>query len=199
MRREPDEGRRVVEDWIIMAKEFVLPLLISGAQFQLGWALAETGHAKEGVGEMREGIAAISATGAAMGMPYFLCILARACGDAGEAGEGLEQIERALGIAESGAKYQLPELLRTKGELLLRLNPRDEAAEGWFQQSLTTAREEGAKSNELRAALSVARLYRAQARNEEAQELLSPVYAWFTEGFDTRDLVEAKALLDQLR
>jgi predicted ATPase len=147
---------------------------------------------------MREGIAAISATGAAMGMPYFLCILARACGDAGEAGEGLELIERALGIAESGAKYQLPELLRTKGELMLRLNPRDEAAEGWFKQSLTMAHDEGTKSPELRAALSLARIYVEQGRDEEARDLLVPVYAWFTEGFGTPDLVEAKAVLQTL-
>jgi predicted ATPase len=89
--------------------------------------------------------------------------------------------------------------LRVKGELLLRRDPRDDAAESWFRQAVTTARDEGTKSLELRAALSLARLYRAQGRDGEAREVLSPVYAWFTEGLDTRDLVDAKELLDQLR
>jgi predicted ATPase len=103
-----------------------------------------------------------------------------------------------LDIARSGAKYQFPELLRVKGDLLLQLNPDDAAAEDWLRQALMAAREEGTKSLELRAAFSLARLYRAHQREREAREVLLPIYAWFTEGLATRDLVEAKDLLDQL-
>ena len=117
-----------------------------------------------------------------IGRQYLLCVLARACGESGEASEGLNLLERALDIARSGAKYQFPELLRAKGDLLLRLNPHDDAAENWLRQALMAARDEGTKSLELRAALSLARLYRAHQREREARDVLSPIYAWFTEG-----------------
>jgi predicted ATPase len=188
-----------VDKWIALAKKFGLsPTTMADGRFQLGWALAEEGHAAEGVREMREAIAAHAATGAAVGRQYLLCVLACACGESGEASEGLNLLDRALEIARSGAKYQFPELLRAKGELLLRLNPHDDSAEHWLRQAVMAARDEGTKSLELRAALSLARLYRAHQREREAHDVLSPIYAWFTEGFFTRDLVEAKDLLDQL-
>jgi class 3 adenylate cyclase/predicted ATPase len=200
MRREPAEARRWIKKWGASSTELMLPLMTSQARFQLGWALAEEGHAEEGIAEMREGIAAMTATGAAMGMQHFLCVLAGALGEHGLVGEGLALLERAFEmVTKSGAKYQLPELLRRKGELLLRLKPCDDPAENWFRQAVTLAHNEGTKSLELRAALSLARLYLAQARDAEARDVLSPVYACFTEGFGTRDLVEAKTLLDQLR
>ena len=147
---------------------------------------------------MREALAAITATGAGVALQYYLCILAQS-GEEREASEGLDLLERALAIAEAGAEYQLPELLRTKGELLLRLNPRDNAAEHWFRLAVATARDQGTRSLELRATLSLARMYCAQNRSKSARDVLFPVYAWFTEGFDTRDLIDAKELLDQLR
>jgi class 3 adenylate cyclase len=198
LRREPDEGHRCLDKWMALSKEFGLQLSTFEGGFQFGWALAEEGHTTEGITEMREALAAITATGAGVGLQNYLCVLARACGEH-EIDEGLGLLERALAIAESGAKYQMPELLRAKGELLLRLNPRDDTAEDLLQQAVAMARDEGTKSLELRAALSLARLYWAQDRYEEAREVLSPVYAWFTEGFDTRDLVDAKELLDRLR
>jgi predicted ATPase len=146
---------------------------------------------------MREALAAITATGGGVALQHYLCILART-GEEREASEGLDLLERALCIAEAGAKLLLPELLRTKGELLLRLNPRDAAAEHWFQLAATTARDQEAKSLELRAALSLAQLYSAQKRPGKSRDVLSPIYAWFTEGFDTPDLIDAKALLDRL-
>jgi class 3 adenylate cyclase/predicted ATPase len=198
LRREPDEARRRVHKWIALSKEFGLPTMIAHGRFQLGWALAEEGHAAEGVREMHEAIAAIAATGDASHRQYLLCVLARASGESGEASEGLNLLEKALGIARSGAKYQFPELLRTKGDLLLRLKPHDDAAENWLRQALLAARDEGTKSLELRAVLSLAQLYRAHQRDREARDVLAPIYAWFTEGFATRDLVQAKDLLDQL-
>ena len=188
-----------MDKWIALAKEFGLsPTTMADGRFQLGWALAEDGHAAEGGREMREAIAAIAATGTAIRRQYLLCVLARACGKSGEASEGLNLLERALDIARSGAKYQFPELLRAKGDLLLRLNPHDDVAEIWLRQALMAARDEGTKSLELRAALSLARLHRAHQRDREARDVLFPIYAWFPEGFATRDLVEAKDLLDQL-
>ena len=93
----------------------------------------------------------------------------------------------------------MPELLRTKGELLSRVEPRGGAAERWFRKSLTMARTEGTKSTELRAATSLARLYVDEGRGKEGRRLLAPIYAWFTEGFETGDLVDARALLDHLQ
>jgi predicted ATPase len=108
-------------------------------------------------------------------------------------------LERALGIAQSGAKCHLAELLRVKGELLFRLNSQDDSAEGWIQQAVTLAQDEKTKLHELRAALSLASLYRVEGRDQQARYVLSPIYNWFTEGFKTRDLINAKDLLDQLR
>jgi class 3 adenylate cyclase/tetratricopeptide (TPR) repeat protein len=197
LRREPEEGRRWAKKFVALSREFVLPQSVSEGHFHLGWALAESGHAADGAKEMRDAIAAITATGAAMGMPHLLCVLAQACGESGETCEGLELLERGLSIAEYGAKCHLPELLRAKGDLLWRLSRQDKSAEHWFLQALTAARSDGTKALELRAALSLARLYRAQEFDEKARDVLSPVYAWFTEGFETLDLIEAKAVLDQ--
>ena len=198
LRREPADVRRCLDKWIPMAEEFGLQLSVPDARFQLGWALAEEGQAEEGIPEMREALAAITATGAEVGLQEYLCVIAQACGDCGETREGLDLLERGLRVAEAGAKYRLPELFRTKGELLLRQHPQDIAAEGWFRRAVTMARDEGTKSLELRAAISLARLHCARGSDREARDLLEPVYAWFTEGLDTRDLLGAKELLDRL-
>ena len=198
LRREPDAARRCLDKSIAQSKEFGFQLSVSECRFLVGWALAQQEHRAEGLAEMREALAAITATGAGVALQYYLCILAQS-GEEREAREGLDLLERALVIAEAGAKYQLPELLRTKGELLLRLNSRDNAAEHWFRLAVATARDQGTRSLELRAALSLARMYGAQHRSKEARDVLFPVYAWFTEGFDTPDLIDTKELLDQLR
>ncbi|THK33876.1 hypothetical protein EHS39_33550 [Ensifer sp. MPMI2T] len=140
-------------------------------------------------------------TGADMGVAFCRCVLAQAHGQFGEMNEGLTVLEKAFAFtARSRSKYQVPELLRTKGEILSHMeSPGGDAAERWFQKSLTMACAEGTKSTELRAAASLARLYIDQGRDDEARSLLAPVYAWFTEGFETGDLVDAKALLDCLR
>lgn len=196
LRREPAAARRYLDKAIEQSKEFGFQLSVSECRFFEGWALAQQGQSADGIAEMREALAAITATGAEVALQYYLCILAQS----GEkANEGLDLLERALAIAEAGAKYQLPELLRTKGELLLRLNPADNAAEHWFRLAVATARDQGTRSLELRAALSLARMYCAQHRSKKARDVLSPVYAWFTEGLNMRDLIDTKELLDQLR
>jgi predicted ATPase len=156
-------------------------------------------QADRGVVEMREGIAGIRATGAAMGLQYFLGVLAEGYAAAGRPAEGMAVLEEALEFtADTGAEYQYPELLRTKGELLLRLDPGDPSAEDWLRLSLVKAREEGTRMLELRAAVSLAGFLRDDGEYNQARDVLEPVYAWFTEGLDTRDLLEAKALLAEL-
>ena len=119
---------------------------------------------------MREGIAGIAATGADMGSAYYLCILARACGERGDLDEGLALLDQAFNsLGKSGSKYQLPELLRTKGELISRLRPQDDAAESWLHKSLAVAREQRMRSSELRTALALARHYAHQGRDQEAR------------------------------
>jgi predicted ATPase len=199
MRREPVEGHRWAEKGLALCTEFVLPVHAAQARVFIGWALADQRHLEEGITRMREGIGAITATGADMGMACYLGVLARVCGEHGEATEGLALLEKAFdNLARSDSKYQLPELLRIKGELLSRLDARDEATEIFLLQSLATAREQGTKASELRTAIHLARRYILQDREGEARDLLAPIYRCFKEGFDAPDLVEAKALLERL-
>jgi predicted ATPase len=135
-----------------------------------------------------------------MELPFLLSVLAHAYLDSGALREAAATLDEAMSLAaEARALHQFPELLRTKGELLL-LQDQDHpsVAQACFQQAVTAAREQGAKSLELRAAISLSRLWRDQGKVSEARELLAPVYGWFTEGFDTRDLKEAKGLLEEL-
>ena len=198
-RREPVEARRLIAKWEATSSNHALPFVNTQARFQRGWALLEEGQADQAVGEMRESIAAISATGAAMGLQHFLCILAQGYGACGMISEGMAVIEEALKFAaDTNAKFQYPELLRTKGELLLRLGPGDRSAENWLRLSLAAAREEGTKMLELRSATRLARLMFDHGKHAQAGDILEPIYAWFTEGFNTPDLLEAKALLAEL-
>ncbi len=131
-------------------------------------------------------------------MPHHIALLARACEIAGQIEEAVTLLDDALQIVErTGERWFAAELNRHKGRLLLRQG-HTEAAEELYRKALSIAQEQDAKLWELRAAASLARLRRDQGRRAEARELLAPVYGWFTEGFDTQDLKEAKALLDQL-
>lgn len=151
----------------------------------------------EGVSKMREAVGAFTAAGSANGLPFLFSILARSCGEIGETNEGLEVLDRALAIAQSGAKCHLAELLRVKGELLVRRNPQDVTAEEWIRRARTLAQEEGTKLHELRAALSLASLYVVAGRYQQARNVLSPIYDWFSEGHTILDLLNAKNLLEQ--
>ena len=131
-------------------------------------------------------------------MPHHIALLARACEIAGQIEEAVTLLDDALQIAErTGERWLAAELNRHKGQLLLRQG-HSEAAEELYRKALSIAEEQEAKLWELRAAVSLARLRRDQGRRAEARDLLAPVYGWFTEGFDTPDLKEAKALLDEL-
>ncbi|NKK70425.1 AAA family ATPase [Rhizobium leguminosarum bv. viciae] len=200
LRREPGAAREAAQEQLEVSTEFDLPLMVAVARSKIGWALAQQGKLEEGIREMRQAVEAVAATGADMGMAFRLCVLAQAHAQLGEISEGLILLEQAFDItAKTRSRYQVPELLRTKGELLSRMEPHCSGAERWFRKSLTMARTEGTKSAELRAATSLARFYVDQGRSKEGRKLLTPIYAWFTEGFDTGDLVDARALLDSLR
>jgi predicted ATPase len=149
---------------------------------------------------MRQALSAIRTTGAAVTQSLFLGMFADACGYTGQIEVGLHALDEALAhVAKTGERVWEAELHRLKGELLCRHMTRQEAVESCFQQALTVSQGQGARWLELRAAMSLARLWQRQGKRAEAHALLAPIYSWFTEGFDTADLREAKALLDELR
>jgi predicted ATPase len=164
-----------------------------------GWVNAKNGDLAEGISLLRSGTIAFRATGAELWMPYGFILFARALEIAEKIEEAVTQSDEALEIVEkTGVRWLAAELHRHKGELLLRLGQPD-AAEELYRKALSIAREQEAKMWELRAATSLARLRRDQGRRASARDLLAPVYDWFTEGFETPDLKDAKALLDELR
>jgi predicted ATPase len=165
-----------------------------------GWALADQGQIEEGLADIHQGLAAWRGTGAALVQPYWLGLLAEAYRKGGHPTEGLTVVAEALALAETTAeRYNEAELYRLQGDLLLARSPDNQAeVEACFHHTLEIARTQQAKSWELRAATSLARLWQQQGKRTEAYKLLAPVYGWFTEGFDTADLQEAKALLDEL-
>ena len=166
------------------------------------WALAAQGQGTEGTAQMRQDLTAHRATGAEQSRPYNLALLAEAYGSVGQPAEGLALLAEALTTVDrTGERGWEAELYRLKGELLLaQVGESQEVseAETCFQQALAVAQRQQAKSWELRAAMSLSRLWQHQGKRAEARELLAPVYGWFTEGFDTADLQEAKTLLDAL-
>jgi predicted ATPase len=163
-----------------------------------GWVKVKNGDVTDGMSLLQSGSAAYRATGSEAWTPHHISLLARACEIAGQIEEALARLEEALQIAErTGERWFAAELNRHKGQLLLRQG-HTEAAEQLYRKALSIAEEQGAKLWELRAAASLARLRRDQGHRAEARDLLAPVYDWFTEGFDTPDLTEAKALLDEL-
>jgi predicted ATPase len=167
---------------------------------QRGCILTLTGKHEDAVGAITSGIAAWRSTGSTIYLPLYLTYLARAYASTGRVNDAQRCIGEAMTAMETTKeKWAEPELNRAAGEIVL-LHPHREAsrAEEYFQRSLAVARKQEAKSWELRAAMSLARLWRSQGKPQQARELLAPVYGWFTEGFDTLDLKEAKALLEEL-
>jgi class 3 adenylate cyclase/predicted ATPase len=163
-----------------------------------GWVKVKNGDVTEGISLLRRGSAAYRASGAEMWTPYHIVLLARASEIAGQMDEAVTLLDDALQIVErTGERWLEAELNRHKGQLLLRQG-HSERAEELYRKALSIAEKQGARLWQLRASASLARLRRDQARQAEARALLGPIYGWFTEGFDTTDLSEAKALLDEL-
>ncbi len=162
------------------------------------WALAQMGQEENRIEEIQEALAGWQRTGAKLGWPYYLLLLAETYKKTGQIEHGLTTLTEALTTADnSGDRWPQAELYRLKGELLLE-DKADEEAELCFHKALEIARKQQAKSWELRVVMSLSRLLRNQDRQEEARQLLAEIYNWFTEGFDTSDLKEAKALLEEL-
>jgi predicted ATPase len=212
---------RAVHEWadaaISLATEQGFPLWVAMGAMLRGWALAEQGQGEEGIAQLRQGLAAYRATGAEEIRAYFLALLAEACGKAGQAEEGLSVLAEALAfVHDTRERFHEAELYRLKGELTLQQQvhapssefnvaslqhrtPNTQAeAEACFLKAIEIARRQQAKSLELRAVMSLARLWQQQGKKDDARQMLAEIYGWFTEGFDTKDLQEAKELLEEL-
>jgi predicted ATPase len=199
-RREWPMVHERVEAAMRSANEHGFALVRAVATIMGGAALAAQGQSAVGATQIRCGLGAHGATGAKYQRPHFLAMLAEALRAQGSAEEGLDALAEAAALVEkSGERYYEAEIHRLRGELLLALSAANRVdAEACFQQALEVSRRQQARSLELRAVTSLARLWRGQRKRTEARDLLAPVYGWFTEGFDTADLKEAKALLDGL-
>jgi predicted ATPase len=167
---------------------------------QRGCLLALTGKASDAVQTITCGVTAMQSTGTTMWMPFWLSYLARANAEIGQPDDARRCIGEAMAAVETAKeRWCEAEVNRIAGEIaLLSPEPDVAKAEAYFERALAVARKQQAKSWELRAAMSMARLWRDQGKRDEARDLLAHVYGWFTEGFDTLDLKEAKALLDAL-
>jgi predicted ATPase len=198
-RREGSEAQAQAEAAISLATEQGFAHWVAWARGPWGWALTEQGQGEEGVVQIQQGLAFCQAIGAEINRPYLLAPLAEAYGKNGQAAAGLATLAEALRAVHSGERFWEAEIHRLQGELLLARSAEHHAeAETCFRQALDIAHRQQEKSLELRAATSLSRLWQQQGKRGEARELLAPVYDWFTEGFDTADLQEAEALLEEL-
>jgi predicted ATPase len=199
-RREWQTVQAHAEAILALATEHGFARHMALGTFHRGMALAGQGQCAEGLAQMWQGLAAIQATGQAAGMPWYLASLAEAYGQVGQVDEGIHLLAEALALVDTTGERQIEaELHRLHGELLLRQAvPEAQTAEACFQRALDVSRCQQAKWWELRAATSLARLWQQQGKRAEAWELLAEIYGWFTEGFDTADLQDARALLEAL-
>ena len=206
--REENKVKEWAEETVELSTEQGLPVYLGWGKVLLGWALAQGEQEKEATGQISQGLDTFRASGAAILQPYFLYLHAEASGKAGRTKEGLNLLEEALGLVEkNGERIWEAELYRLKGELLKASSSGSSSrqkveieteAEECFYKAIEVARRQEAKSLELRAAMSLSRLWKSQGKKEEARKLLGEIYQWFTEGFDTKDLKEAKVLLVEL-
>lgn len=200
-RGEPQAAQAHAEAAAAIAEDRAFALYIGWTSVVRGSALFEQGGGAEAIAEMREGIDAIRPTGTGLLMPYWLALLAGAYGRHGQPADGLVVVAEAIGeVAQTGERFWEAELNRLKGELLLECDAANQSeAEACFSSAMEIARTQEAKSWELRAATSLARLWSEHEKQAEAHELLSQTYSWFTEGFDTGDLLAARKVLDGMK
>ncbi|HEV8718560.1 MAG TPA: adenylate/guanylate cyclase domain-containing protein [Candidatus Binatia bacterium] len=208
--RERQAAQERAEAAIAVSTEHGFPFWLAMGAIVHGWALVEGGQGEKGVAQIHQGLADYQATGAELGRPYFLALLAEAYGKVGQVEEGLSVPAEALAqVDKTGERYYEAELYRLKGQLTLQKfqvsgsefqvqNSPESEAEEYFLKAIEIARRQQAKSLELRAVVSLSQLWQQQGKQREAHSLLEEIYGWFTEGFDTKDLQEAKALLAEL-
>jgi predicted ATPase len=186
------------EELAALCAEHAFPYWAAIAFCIRGWCLSASDRVEEGLDLLTEALANFRATGAVTTVPFFLTMLAGALGNAGRPTEGLKQLDEAVRqIEATDERWSEADLHRVRGELLIAVGDAV-VAEKSLYQAIGVARRQSAKLFELRAATSLARLWRDQGKSAEGYDLLAPVYGWFTEGLDTLDLKEAKALLDEL-
>jgi predicted ATPase len=184
-----------------LATDYELGHWLGQSTIIYGWAIAAQGQRETGLGHLRQGLTAMDTTGSELLRPYYLALLAEVYGNLGQPTAGLATLEDAWSLVNKNSeRWYAAELHRLQGVLLLQQGvPEVHQAEQCFQQALHLSRTQQARNLELRAARSLSRLWQQQGKRNEARELLAPIYGWFTEGFDTADLQDAKALLDELR
>jgi predicted ATPase len=205
-RRQAQIAGEFAEAAIMLSTEQGFPFWLAWGDIMRGWALAEQGHAVEGIDQIHRGLSACLATGAELARPYQLSLLAQAYTKAGQASAAMATLTEALETANrTGERYCLAELHRLRGELLLARTSgqsgepsSNEEAEACFLEAISISSKQGARSLELRAMSSIARLRRDSGKPEAARQMLSATLCSFQEGFDTTDLLEAKALLATL-
>jgi predicted ATPase len=198
LRREPLSLKRHADELIRLSKENTFPTWLASGTFFQGEALAMLGQVREGIEQMQESISELQSLGSLCHLTGALGALAQAYATAGRQEQGLNTVAEALSLVQqTDERHWEAELYRVQGELLLYLG-NDAEGERSLGKATEVARKQRAKSWELRAATSLARLWRKQGRGDEPWHLLSEVYGWFTEGFDTPDLQEAGSLLQEL-
>jgi predicted ATPase len=200
VRRDVPAVYEHAEAAVALATEQGFPLWVATGTSLRGWALVMQDRGEEGMAQVRQGITAWRATGATLFVPCFCTWLAEVADHLGHIEDGLQALAEAHTLVEQhDERYWEAEVHRLRGVLLLRQpgTPPKEA-EAWLRRALDIARRQEAKSLELRAAVSLSCLWQQQGKQAEARALLAPIYGWFTEGFDTVDLQEARALLDEL-
>jgi len=205
LHRVAQNAREWAEVLITLCTEQGFAEFLAWGTFRRGWALAAQGQGEAGIAQMQQGLAALRAVGTEVGRTGHLADLAAAHGKVGQTKEGLTLLGEALALVDkTGERASEAELYRLKGELTLQSSVQGLAsniqaeAEAYFLKAIEIARQQQAKSLELRAAMSLSRLWQHQGKKEEARQMLAEIYGWFTEGFDTKDLQEAKALLEAL-
>jgi TOMM system kinase/cyclase fusion protein len=205
-RREEQLTRERAEATITLSTEQGFPFWVAYGTNLRGWALAEQGQGKEGIVQIHQGLGAYQATGSYLNQSYYLAMLAEVYGKAGQAEGGLNAVAEALAAVDrTEERFYEAELYRLKGALTLQSRVQgpkskvEKEAEECFLKAIEIALRQQAKSLELRAVTSLARLWQRQGKKEEARQMLAEIYRWFTEGFDTKDLQEAKALLEELQ
>jgi predicted ATPase/class 3 adenylate cyclase len=204
-RREVQAAREQAEALLALSSQQGFTQWMAGGTIMCGWALTVQGQGEAGLAQMHQGLAAWRAMGIEAGQPYWLAMLAEAYGRTGQVEEGLRVLAEALALVDTTEeRWWEAELHRLTGEFIVqsrvqgRASGGQEEAEESFCQALDIARRQSAKSLELRAAMSLSRLWQQQGQRAAARQLLAEVYGWFTEGFDTADLQEAQALLEAL-
>jgi predicted ATPase len=199
-RQEPHTASEHANLALALCTEHNIAYYRAWAMIIQGWSLAEQGQREEGIARMHQGLTTIQATGGKLRLPYYLALLAKAYGHDGQVEQGMDLIDEAFAdMQQTGEHFWEAEQHRLQGELLPTYSTTHHTtAAVYLQQALEVARRQHAKSLELRAATSLARLCQSQGKDKEAYDLLAPVYNWFTEGFETADLQDAKTLLAAL-